>query len=73
MKKNWSGLIIVGLTFDTAWTGGIRALVAGRKEEQQQATGISYNFYICQIEYIRNLLFSRGRQMDAVYQRIIDH
>lgn len=39
---------------------------------QQQATGIYYNYSIYQIEYSRNLLFSRGRQMDTVYQKIID-
>ena len=40
--------------------------------KQQQATGISYQYSIYQIEYSRNLLFSRGRQMDTVYQKIID-
>jgi hypothetical protein len=40
--------------------------------KQQQATGISYKYSIYQIEYSRNLLFFRGRQMDTVYQKIID-
>ena len=41
-------------------------------EEQQKTTGINYKFSIYQIEYSRNLLFKRGRQMDDVYQKIID-
>lgn len=41
-------------------------------KEQQQVTGIQYKFSIYQIEYSRNLLFKRGRQMDDVYQKIID-
>lgn len=41
-------------------------------KKQQQATGIAYKFSIYQIEYSRNLLFKRGRQMDDVYQKIID-
>jgi hypothetical protein len=41
-------------------------------KKQQEATGFCYNYSIYQIEYSRNLLFARGRQMDAVYQKIID-
>lgn len=41
-------------------------------KKQQETTGIKYNFSIYQIEYSRNLLFKRGRQMDNVYQKIID-
>ena len=41
-------------------------------KKQQEDTGIKYNFSIYQIEYSRNLLFKRGRQMDDVYQKIID-
>ncbi len=41
-------------------------------KKQQEDTGIRYNFSIYQIEYSRNLLFKRGRQMDDVYQKIID-
>lgn len=41
-------------------------------KNQQAATGIKYNFSIYQIEYSRNLLFKRGRQVDDVYQKIID-
>jgi len=41
-------------------------------KEQQKKTGIAYKFSVYQIEYSRNLLFQRGRQMDTVYQNIID-
>lgn len=41
-------------------------------KKQQEATGIRYKFSIYQIEYSRNLLFQGGRQMDDVYQKIID-
>lgn len=41
-------------------------------KEQQKKTGIAYRFSVYQIEYSRNLLFHRGRQMDTVYQNIID-
>jgi hypothetical protein len=41
-------------------------------KKQQEITGIEYKFSIYQIEYSRNLLFQRGRQMDDVYQKIID-
>lgn len=41
-------------------------------KKQQEATGFYYKFSIYQIEYSRNLLFKRGRQMDEVYQKIID-
>lgn len=41
-------------------------------KEQQKKTGIAYKFSVYQIEYSRNLLFQRSRQMDTVYQNIID-
>lgn len=41
-------------------------------KKQQEDTGIKYHFSIYQIEYSRNLLFKKGRQMDTVYQKIID-
>ena len=41
-------------------------------KEQQKKTDIAYKFSVYQIEYSRNLLFQRGRQMDTVYQNIID-
>lgn len=41
-------------------------------KKQQERTGITYKYSIYQIEYSRNLLFNRGRQMDTVYQNIID-
>jgi hypothetical protein len=41
-------------------------------KKQQEDTGFLYDYSIYQIEYSRNLLFTRGRQMDTVYQKIID-
>lgn len=41
-------------------------------KKQQESTGIQFKFSIYQIEYSRNLLFKRGRQVDDVYQKIID-
>jgi hypothetical protein len=41
-------------------------------KQQQQDTGFRYKFSVYQIEYSRNLLFKKGRQMDNVYQKIID-
>lgn len=38
----------------------------------QDRTGFRYQYSICQIEYSRNLLFKRGRDLDQVYQRVID-
>lgn len=42
-------------------------------EKQQQDTGFCYKYSVYQIEYSRNLLFSRGRLMDHVFQKIIDN
>lgn len=39
--------------------------------EQQARSGFEYKFSVYQIEYSRNLLFNRGRQLDEVYQNII--
>jgi hypothetical protein len=38
----------------------------------QKRTGFRYQYSIYQIEYSRNLLFQRGRDLDQVYQRLID-
>ncbi|MBU2505505.1 MAG: hypothetical protein KJ799_02115 [Bacteroidetes bacterium] len=40
--------------------------------KQQKETGFEYKFSVYQIEYSRNLLFNRGRQLDDVYQNIIN-
>ena len=38
----------------------------------QQASGFHYSYSIYQIEYSRNLLFGSGRQMDVVFNTIVD-
>jgi hypothetical protein len=40
--------------------------------EQQQRSGFRYAYSCYQLEYSRNLLFKSGRQLDAVYQGLID-
>src|SRR5215471_3771934 len=40
--------------------------------EQQQRSGFHYAYSCYQLEYSRNLLFKGGRQLDAVYQGLID-
>ena len=40
--------------------------------EQQQRSGFHYAYSCHQLEYSRNLLFKSGRQLDAVYQGLID-
>lgn len=40
--------------------------------EGQKRTGFSYKFSVYQVEYSRNFLFERGRQLDDVYQHIIN-
>ena len=40
--------------------------------EQQQPSGFRYADSCYQLEYSRNLLFKSGRQLDAVYQGLID-
>ena len=40
--------------------------------EGQKRTGFSYRFSVYQVEYSRNFLFKRGRQLDDVYQHIIN-
>ncbi len=40
--------------------------------EAQKKTGFSYKFSVYQVEYSRNFLFRRGRQLDDVYQHIIN-
>src|SRR5215470_10187165 len=38
----------------------------------QQRSGFHYAYSCYQLEYSRNLLFKSGRQLDAVYQGLID-
>jgi hypothetical protein len=40
--------------------------------EQQQRSGFRYAYSCYQLEYSRNILFKSGRQLDAVYQGLID-
>jgi hypothetical protein len=40
--------------------------------EEQQRSGFHYEYSVYQIEYSRNLLFDSGRQMDQVFQALID-
>jgi len=40
--------------------------------EQQQRSGFRYAYSCHQLEYSRNLLFKNGRQLDEVYQGLID-
>ena len=40
--------------------------------EQQQSSGFRYAYSCYQLEYSRNLLFKSGRQLDEVYQGLID-
>ena len=40
--------------------------------EEQQRTTFHYQYSVFQIEYSRNLLFQSGRQMDEIFQTLID-
>ena len=40
--------------------------------EEQQRTTFHYQYSVFQIEYSRNLLFHSGRQMDEIFQLLID-
>jgi hypothetical protein len=40
--------------------------------EEQQRSGFHYQYSNYQIEYSRNLVFQRGRDMDEVFQALID-
>ncbi|HUZ57852.1 MAG TPA: hypothetical protein VMU83_03630, partial [Hanamia sp.] len=40
--------------------------------DAQKKTGFSYRYSVYQVEYSRNFLFKRGRQLDDVYQHIIN-
>jgi len=39
---------------------------------EQQKSGFGYSYSIYQVEYSRNLLFTRGRILDQVFQGVID-
>jgi hypothetical protein len=40
--------------------------------DEQKRTGFYYNYSIYQVEYSRNLLFHRGRELDQIFNGIID-
>lgn len=40
---------------------------------EQKQSGFHYRFSVFQTEYSRNLLFSRGREMDQVFNSVITH
>jgi hypothetical protein len=40
--------------------------------QEQARTNFKYQFSVYQVEYSRNLLFQKGRQLDDVYQHIIN-
>jgi len=39
---------------------------------EQQQSGFHYSYSVYQVEYIRNLLFTRGRTLDEVFHSVID-
>lgn len=41
--------------------------------EEQKRSVFSYSYSVFQMEYSRNLLFRSGRQMEQVFQALIDH
>lgn len=41
--------------------------------EDQRATGFKYNYAVYQTELSRNLIFNRGRQMEQIFDSVIDH
>ena len=40
--------------------------------EEQKRSAFNYNYSVFQLEYSRNLLFQSGRQMDEVFEALID-
>lgn len=47
-------------------------LCFGLDTQEQEKSGFRYRYSCYQLEYSRNLLFVRGRMLDAVYQGLID-
>ncbi|MFQ5653018.1 MAG: hypothetical protein ACE5IY_24070 [bacterium] len=41
--------------------------------DEQQRSGFRYRFFTFQAEYSRNLLFTRGRELDQIFNAVIDH
>lgn len=40
--------------------------------DEQEQTGFHYNYSVFQVEYSRNLIFTRGNEMDQVFQGVVD-
>jgi DNA-binding transcriptional ArsR family regulator len=47
-------------------------LCFGLDLQEQSASGFRYDYAVYQLEYSRNLLFESGREMEAVFERIVD-
>jgi len=47
-------------------------LCFGLDLDEQSASGFRYDYAVYQLEYSRNLLFESGREMEAVFERIVD-
>ena len=47
-------------------------LVFGLDLEEQRRSGFCYAYSVCQVEYSRNLLFVSGRQMEDVFDAVVD-
>ena len=49
-----------------------RCVCFGLSFDEQKSTGFHYRYSVYQVEYSRNLLFKRGREMDQVFHGLID-
>jgi hypothetical protein len=49
-----------------------RCVAFGLSFDEQKRSGFRYAYSVFQLEYSRNLLFTRGRQMDRVFAGVID-
>lgn len=47
-------------------------LCYGLSSQEQERSGLRYQYSAFQLEYSRNLLFTRGRLMDQIFQGLID-
>jgi hypothetical protein len=47
-------------------------LCSGLGSDEQSASGFRYDYSIYQLEFSRNLLFQSGREVEAVFDRIVD-
>jgi len=41
--------------------------------DEQQRSGFRYQFFAFQAEYSRNLLFTRGKELEQIFNAVIDH